>query len=40
MMVESAPDDPDAKISPTLALELVHRISARIFPKLVQEKKK
>jgi hypothetical protein len=32
--VPSAPADPEANISPDVALDIVHRISAWLFPKL------
>jgi phospholipase C len=32
--VASAPADPDERVSPALALELVHRIAGRYFPQL------
>jgi phospholipase C len=38
MSVPSAPADPNAEVSPALALEIVHRIAARFFPKLAQER--
>jgi phospholipase C len=34
MTVPSAPSDPNAEISPKLALECVHWVAARLFPKL------
>jgi phospholipase C len=34
MSVPAAPSDPDAEISPELALECVHWIGARMFPQL------
>jgi phospholipase C len=33
--IPSAPADPDAEVSPAMALDIVHRISARLFPKLI-----
>jgi phospholipase C len=36
--IPSAPADPDAEVSPALALDIVHRISARLFPKLIPTK--
>jgi phospholipase C len=32
--IPSVPADPEAQISPDIALDIVHRISARLFPKL------
>jgi phospholipase C len=33
--IPSAPTDPDAEVSPATALDIVHRISARLFPMLI-----
>jgi phospholipase C len=33
--IPSAPADPDAEVSPATALDIVHRISARLFPRLI-----
>ena len=40
MTVDQAPFDPGAEISPALALDLVDRIAARLFPKLIKARPK
>jgi hypothetical protein len=32
--IPSVPADPEAQISPDVALDIVYRIGARLFPKL------
>ena len=34
MALSEAPSDPDAELSPALALDIVHRIAERLFPRL------